>query len=177
MCSILLSPGGGARTTQRTFLPYNVSPRREKIREASWYRTAFAHATRYGAERLSPPPTRCYGLPHRVACARDDLLTHNRTFLPENLSPHGAKASVNRSMLMKRTVHDVTTLYAAETANGVLGDGNQIYPEISISCGQIAPPYRRDRHPVKRENIPDKRQRANACPSRPRDTALRACDS
>jgi hypothetical protein len=36
------------------------------------------------------------------------------TFLPENLSLQEKKASVNRSILTKRTVHDVTTGYGAE---------------------------------------------------------------
>jgi len=43
--------------------------------------------------------------------------THFVTFLPENLSSYEKKASVNRSMPMKRTVHDVTTAYVAETAS------------------------------------------------------------
>src|SRR2546426_6851815 len=84
--------------------------------------------------------------------------THFVTFLPENLSSYEKKASVNRSMPTKRTVHDVTTAYVAETATGVLRARNQSLPKISIGCGQIAPAYLRDRNPVKREKIPDKRQ-------------------
>src|SRR5713101_4326206 len=61
-------------------------------------------------------------------------------------------------MPTKRAVHDVTTAYVAEIATGVLRARNQSVPEISIGCGQITPEYLRDRNPVKREKIPDKRQ-------------------
>jgi hypothetical protein len=40
---------------------------------------------------VSPTSYTVYGLPHRVACGRDDLLTHNMTFLPENPSPQEKK--------------------------------------------------------------------------------------
>src|SRR3989442_5929637 len=79
--------------------------------------------------------------------------------MKENLSTHEEKAYVNRSMNMKRTVHDVTTAYVAETDAAVLRARNQSLPKISIGCGQIAPAYLRDRNPVKREKIPDKRHR------------------
>src|SRR6266571_1556500 len=88
--------------------------------------------------------------------------THFVTFLPENLSSYEKKASVNRSMPMKRTVHDVTTAYVAETAAGVLRAGIKDCPEISTGCEQIAPEHLRDMNPVKHEKIPDKRQ---FCPS------------
>src|SRR5437867_7451618 len=70
--------------------------------------------------------------------------THFVTFLPENLSSYEKKASVNRSMPMKRTVHDVTTAYVAETAAGVLRAGIKDCPEISTGCEQIAPEHLRD---------------------------------
>jgi hypothetical protein len=44
----------------------------------------------------------------------------NRTFLPENLSPHAKKAHRNRAMKAKMTTHDVTTAYVAETATSTL---------------------------------------------------------
>jgi hypothetical protein len=50
-----------------------------------------------------------------VAGRRDDLLTHNKTFLPKNLSPHGEKASMNCPIATKKTAHAVTTGYVAET--------------------------------------------------------------
>jgi hypothetical protein len=46
---------------------------------------------------------------------RNDLLTHNTTFLPKNLLPHGEKASMNRPIATKKTAHAVTTGYVTET--------------------------------------------------------------
>jgi hypothetical protein len=50
-----------------------------------------------------------------VAGGRDNLLTHNTTFLPKNLSPHGEKASMNRPSATQKTAHAITTGYVAET--------------------------------------------------------------
>ena len=63
--------------------------------------------------------------------------THCVTFLPENMSPHGEKAGVNRSMPTKRTVHDVTTAYAAETPAGAFRSVSKYCTEKSKGCVQI----------------------------------------
>jgi hypothetical protein len=59
------------------------------------------------------------------------------TFLPENLSPHGEKACVNRSIHMHRTVHDVTTAYAAETPARALRPANKYGAEKSEACAHF----------------------------------------
>jgi len=62
---------------------------------------------------------------------------HIVAFLPENLSPHGEKGSVNRSMPTERTVHDVTTAYAAETPARALRPVSKYGPEKSEGCARL----------------------------------------
>ena len=96
--------------------------------------TAFAGTTYYVAQTGQRVPRRCAACPTTPHEGTGLFQTHVVTFLPENLSPHGEKACMNRSMQTYRTVHDVTTAYVAETAAGVLRYGNQDYTEKSTGC-------------------------------------------
>ena len=79
-------------------------------------------------------------LPYLVAGGRDNLLTHNTTFLPKNLSLHGEKTSMHCLIATKKTAHAVTTGYVAETGL------NRPKKSDKLSVGH-------DFYPVKRQDI------------------------
>ena|SRR2546428_8821796 len=99
--------------------------------------TAFAGTTYYVAQTGQRVPRRCAACPTTPHEGTGLFQTHVVTFLPENLSPHGEKACVNRSMQTYRTGHDVTTAYAAETPARAFRPVSKYGTEKSDGCAHL----------------------------------------